>query len=149
MEEKELFEEGEIKVTSHNIFIGKRSYAIANIKSVSMAEKVSPWVALLMMLLIMGGFSFIGFAGFFGFLAVGFSGELDALIDQEIILPLAIGILLIVGAIILKILSPYSSYVIRLSYLSAIANIFHSKDKEFVQKIIDVINSAVESSASQ
>jgi hypothetical protein len=119
--EKVYHSDGAITVTSTRAVLGGKTYAMANITSVSLAEN-QPGAGC--------GCALLG-AGFV-FALVLFSGE-------SIGLGLFGIMLLIVGGMIMS----QKTYVVRIGSASGEANALENRSKVYIQEIVDALNQAI------
>jgi hypothetical protein len=118
--EKVYYSNGEITVTSRRAIMGGKTYAMANVTSVSMAQ-VQESAGSGCVLLFIGVLTLLIFSPY---------GMLLGLI----------GICIVLLAIVLM---SSSSYVVRIGSASGEANALKNKDRQYIQQIVDAVNQAI------
>ena len=122
--EETYYQHGDVLVTSARVAFGQKTYALANISSVSMVSE-SPSVTPVFVLVLVG-------------LIIGLcAASMDALV-----VGLALGGLFI-GLGIVCALTGKTKYTVRVSSASGEANAAASTNKDGVQAIVDAINEAI------
>jgi len=121
VQEKVYYSDGAITVTSTRAVLGAKTYAMANITSVTLGENKAA-VGCGGALLFVGALFAIGL----------FSGE-------TIMLGIFGLIILVVGVVLMT----QKSYVVRIGSASGEANALENKDRSYIKKIVAAVNQAI------
>jgi len=121
VQEKVYYSDGAITVTSTRAVLGAKTYAMANITSVTLGENKTA-VGCRGALLFVGALFAIGL----------FSGE-------TIMLGIFGLIILVVGVVLMT----QKSYVVRIGSASGEANALENKDRSYIKKIVAAVNQAI------
>jgi hypothetical protein len=118
--EKVYYSDGAITVTSTRAILEGKTYAMANVTSVSLAE-TREWAGCGGLLLLLGILPALFLFG---------GSELIGLI----------GLAMLIGGIAAM---NAKSYVVRIGSASGEANVLQNKDRQHIQKIVDAVNRAI------
>ena len=120
-QEKTYYSDGAITVTSTRAVLGTKTYAMANITSVSLAENQQGAGC---------GCALLGVGLLFAF----------GLFSSDTVIVGIIGLgMLAFGVVMMK----QKSYVVRIGSASGEANALENKDRAHIQKIVDAVNQAI------
>jgi len=124
--ETTYYQDGAITISNSRAVLGAKTYAMVNITSVTMGEKPANRTPGIVLALI--GLAIAACAGSMG--SDSASGGI------------VIGILAIIGGIALAALVK-PSYVVRIGSAGGESDALISKDREYIQKIVNAVNEAI------
>jgi hypothetical protein len=124
-EETTFYSDGAIRVTNARAVIGGKTYAMANITSVSMGTRPAnrnPGIVIAIVGLLIAACT--------GIMASDGAGGI------------VFGILVLVAGIVVAVIAK-PSYIVRIGSASGEADALVSKDREYIQKIVNATNEAI------
>lgn len=130
-----ILNQGDIRITNKRAVLGAKTYAMANITSVSMTYEDKKG-GLIPFIFVVVGLMVGGCVLLFSFSASG-------LLFWTIFLIGALITFLMVGLGVLIYLSSKPTYFVRVGSASGEANVLHSSDKAQITKIVQAINKAI------
>jgi hypothetical protein len=132
--ETTILEENGVKISNKRAMLGSKTYAMANITSVSMTYRDDkPWI--LSFFLLLGGFGALGFGVMLTILAERFSFILTCLFPLLGLGAIAFGVFIYINA--------KPMYFVRVGSASGEANVLQSQNKEQITRIVQAINKAI------
>jgi hypothetical protein len=112
-----LLEEGNVKITNRKAIVGMKSYPISDIVSAGI-KRDATMVGCLIVALISGGLLLV----LFSYQTIAF---------------------LLFGAAVVVALLGQPNYIVRIRSMTGTADILHSIDQDYLNRIVDAINRAV------
>jgi len=119
-----ILEEESVKITNLRVIIGTKTYAMANVASVSMGKNDSKGILPLIVV-------------------AGILSALIGFIDlKENMQCLTLGVLMVIGGV-LGIATSKTKYSVRIGSASGESNILESHDKATIKRVVNAMNEAI------
>ena len=143
MSENTFYQDGSVLITNTRAVLGAKTYAMANITSVSM--KVIPADYTISIVVGLIGLFITACAGcvsLFGFAGLDLNSSSSA---GPLVLGVVIGLFGVcgIGAGIALAFLAKPTYAVRIGSASGEGNVLASKDRDYIQKIITAMNEAI------